>query len=128
MRADTLRVGPHIGPHIGRKQLPLQELLGNAHVAELDLSSSCIGPLDAVVISLLLGVNASLTSVLTPTLEPSPYHKHVTMAYEPPLTDFPHSICFPCSQLDVSRNLLGPEGAKPLADALRVNTELTKIK
>jgi hypothetical protein len=55
VRADKLRVG--------HKQLPLQELLGNAHVAELDLSISRLDRLDAVVISLLLGVNASLTSL-----------------------------------------------------------------
>ena len=33
-----------------------------------------------------------------------------------------------CSQLDLEYNEIGPKGAKSLADALKVNASLTKLK
>ena len=33
----------------------------------------------------------------------------------------------PCSQLDLSENYIHAEGAKPVADALRVNASLTAL-
>ena len=37
------------------------------------------------------------------------------------------ALCASCSQLHLEDNQIGPEGAKPLADALKVNASLTKI-
>ena len=38
------------------------------------------------------------------------------------------ALCASYSQLDLAYNKIGPEGAKSLADALKVNASLTKLK
>ena len=44
------------------------------------------------------------------------------------LTLIVSASCVSYSQLNLGENRIGPEGAKSLADALKVNASLTKLK
>ena len=91
------------------------------HLQEID-----IGEEGAKAIAKALHVNASLTSVHAfPTFKPLPFIRF------PPLCSAcllsAHTCPFNSRQLNLHQNDIGPEGAKAIGDALRVNASLTSV-
>ena len=97
-------------------------------MVSIGMASCELGVEGAKAMAEMASVMASLTSVRWPPAhEPKPcLHSALACSMSLALADYqPH--VFSCSQLDLSSNRLGPEGAKALAPAL-VRASLTSVR